>query len=137
MSGEKSIIALLRGMSPILNEGDYVFCTVENEAALQGAEVLGTFREKEGLTTIIERERADALGLEYSFVAAWITLTIHSALDAVGLTAAFATALGNAGISCNVIAAFYHDHIFVGKDDATKAMDVLQALSRADNPSKV
>ncbi|MDH0733740.1 ACT domain-containing protein [Pseudomonas sichuanensis] len=135
MSGEKSISALLRGMSPILNEGDFVFCTVAHTTVLQGTEVLGTFREKEGLTAIIERERADALGLEYSFVAAWITLTIHSALDAVGLTAAFATALGNAGISCNVIAAFYHDHIFVAKDDAAKAMDVLQALSRAGESS--
>ncbi|ABY98920.1 TPA: ACT domain-containing protein [Pseudomonas putida] len=131
MSGEKSISALLRGMSPVLNEGDFVFCTVADASALLGTDVLGTFREKEGFTVIIERERADALGLEYNFVAAWITLTIHSALDAVGLTAAFATALGKAGISCNVIAAFYHDHIFVAKDDAAKAIDVLQALSRA------
>ncbi|AZL73461.1 ACT domain-containing protein [Pseudomonas oryziphila] len=135
MSGEKSISALLRGMSPVLNEGDFVFCTVAHASAFQGTDVLGTFREKEGLTAILERERADALGLEYSFVAAWITLTIHSALDAVGLTAAFATALGKAGISCNVIAAFYHDHIFVAKDDAAKAMDVLQALSRAGESS--
>jgi len=119
------------GMSPVLNEGDFVFCTVADASALLGTDVLGTFREKEGFTVIIERERADALGLEYNFVAAWITLTIHSALDAVGLTAAFATALGKAGISCNVIAAFYHDHIFVAKDDAAKAIDVLQALSRA------
>ncbi|ENB9661988.1 ACT domain-containing protein [Pseudomonas putida] len=135
MSGEKSISALLRGMSPVLNEGDFVFCTVPDASALLGTDVLGTFREKEGFTVIIERERADALGLEYNFVAAWITLTIHSALDAVGLTAAFATALGKAGISCNVIAAFYHDHIFVAKDDAAKAIDVLQALSRAGESS--
>ncbi|EPJ2809356.1 ACT domain-containing protein [Pseudomonas putida] len=135
MSGEKSISALLRGMSPVLNEGDFVFCTVADASALLGTDVLGTFREKEGFTVIIERERADALGLEYNFVAAWITLTIHSALDAVGLTAAFATALGKAGISCNVIAAFYHDHIFVAKDDAAKAIDVLQALSRAGESS--
>lgn len=131
MSGEKSITALLSGMSPTLNQGEFVFCTVANTTALQGVEALGTFREREGLTAIIERRQADASGVEYSFVAAWITLTIHSALDAVGLTAAFATALGNAGISCNVIAAFYHDHIFVSKDDAANAMEVLQALSRS------
>ena len=135
MSGEKSISALLRGMSPVLNEGDFVFCTVADASALLGTDVLSTFREKEGFTVIIERDRADALGLEYNFVAAWITLTIHSALDAVGLTAAFATALAEAGISCNVIAAFYHDHIFVAKDDAAKAIDVLQALSRAGESS--
>lgn len=133
MSGEKSITALLRGMSPSLNQGDYVFCTVTDTAMLRDAPVLGTFREKEGVTAIIDRDQADQLGLEYSFVAAWITLTIHSALDAVGLTAAFATALGNAGISCNVIAAFYHDHIFVSKEDASRAMEVLEALSRSDD----
>ncbi|ALQ03749.1 hypothetical protein AK973_3300 [Pseudomonas brassicacearum] len=118
-------------MSPSLNEGNYVFCTIKNNNILEGQEVLGSFREKEGLTVILEQSAALELGLEFEYVAAWITLTIHSALDAVGLTAAFATALGNAGISCNVIAAYYHDHIFVGKDDAQKAMDVLQELARS------
>ncbi|WDY60458.1 ACT domain-containing protein [Pseudomonas sp. PSKL.D1] len=131
MAGETSIEVLLRNMRPTLNEGEFVFCTVPDISVLQGTEVIGTFREQEGLTVIIERAHADALGLEYSFVSAWITLTVHSALDAVGLTAAFATALGNAGISCNVVAGYYHDHIFVGLEYAAKAMQVLQALSRS------
>lgn len=133
MSGEKSIAKLLKGMSPSLNEGNYVFCTVKNSNILAGQEVLGSFREKEGLTVILEQSAALELGLEFEYVAAWITLTVHSALDAVGLTAAFSTALGNAGISCNVIAAYYHDHIFVGKDDAQKAIDVLEALARSES----
>ncbi|WAC00544.1 ACT domain-containing protein [Pseudomonas putida] len=131
MAGEKSIAALLRGMSPILNEGEYVFCTVPDFAGLSPDDVVGSFKEKEGLTLIIERSRAEALGLKFDFVAAWITLTIHSALDAIGLTAAFSTALGQAGISCNVIAAYFHDHVFVGKDDAQKAMKVLNTLANA------
>ncbi|MEB6540939.1 ACT domain-containing protein [Serratia plymuthica] len=131
MSGEKSITKLLSGMSPQLNEGDYVFCSITDSNILAGEHILGSFHEKEGMTVIIERSRAEALGLQFEYVASWITLTIHSALDAVGLTAAFATALGNAGISCNVIAAFYHDHIFVGKDDAPKAIAVLQELARS------
>ncbi|MDU9393909.1 ACT domain-containing protein [Pseudomonas sp. zfem002] len=130
MSGETSLTALLRGMSPTLNDGEYVFCSVADTASLQGQEVLGSFREQEGLTVILERGRADALGLNYDYVAAWITLTIHSALQAVGLTAAFATALGDAGISCNVIAGYYHDHIFVGVQDADRAMEVLRGLSQ-------
>ena len=67
---------------------------------------------------------ADSLNLKYSFVAAWITLTVHSLLEAVSLTAAFSGALANEGISCNVVAAFYHDHIFVDKAYAGKAMGV-------------
>jgi len=131
MSGEKSIAKLLSGMSPTLNDGDYVFCCVTDMGLVKGEEILGSFREKEGLTVIIERNRAQALGLHFEYVAAWITLTVHSALDAVGLTAAFATALGNAGISCNVIAAYYHDHIFVGREDAQRAIEVLEALARS------
>ena len=78
---------------------------------------------------ILERQQAERLGLGFDYVAAWITLTVHSALDAVGLTAAFASALGDAGISCNVVAGYYHDHLFVGRADAQRAMDVLHKLA--------
>ena len=129
MAGETSLATLLRSMSPELNDGDYVFCTVTDASLLKGTDVLGSFREREGLTVIIERQQAEALGLSFNYVAAWITLNVHSALEAVGLTAAFASALGQAGISCNVIAGFYHDHLFVGKDDAHKALSVLRQLA--------
>lgn len=129
MTGETSLSALLRSMNPELNEGDYVFCTVADSRRVEGVEVVGSFREREGLTVILERNWAQQLGLDCDYVMAWITLTVHSSLAAVGLTAAFASALGQAGISCNVVAGFYHDHLFVGKDDALKAMDTLRALA--------
>jgi hypothetical protein len=129
MAGETSLATLLRSMSPELNDGDYVFCTVTDASLLKGTDVLGSFREREGLTVIIERQQAEALGLSFDYIAAWITLNVHSALEAVGLTAAFAGALGQAGISCNVIAGFYHDHLFVGKDDAHQALSVLRQLA--------
>jgi uncharacterized protein len=132
MSGEKSLTKLLSGMSPRLNEGDYVFCSISDISVLKGESAVGSFHEEEGLTVILERATADALGLHYEYVAAWITLTVHSALDAVGLTAAVATALSTAGISCNVIAAYYHDHIFVGKADAEKAIAVLRRVARSE-----
>jgi len=129
MSGETSLAALLRSMRPQLNEGSYVFCTLADWSGLQPDEVIGSFREQEGLTVIVSRARAEALKLPFSYEAAWITLTVHSSLEAVGLTAAFATALGQAGISCNVVAAFYHDHIFVAQADAQRAMAVLEGLA--------
>jgi hypothetical protein len=129
MTGETSLSALLRSMNPELNDGEYVFCTVADSKRVEGIEVVGSFREREGLTVILERNQAQQLGLDCDYVMAWITLTVYSSLATVGLTAAFASALGQAGISCNVVAGFYHDHLFVGKDDALKAMTTLRALA--------
>jgi len=129
MAGETALATLLRSMSPQLNDGDYVFCTLADSRIPEGCEVIGSFREQEGLTLILERQQAERAGLAFEYVAAWITLNVHSALEAVGLTAAFATALGKAGISCNVIAGYYHDHLFVGRADAERAMTVLRQLA--------
>ncbi|NWC96567.1 MULTISPECIES: ACT domain-containing protein [unclassified Pseudomonas] len=129
MAGETALATLLRSMSPQLNDGDYVFCTLADGLIPEGCEVIGSFREQEGLTLIVERQQAERAGLAFDYVAAWITLNVHSALEAVGLTAAFATALGTAGISCNVIAGYYHDHLFVGRADAERAMTVLRQLA--------
>ncbi|MEP6611707.1 MAG: ACT domain-containing protein [Mucilaginibacter sp.] len=129
MAGETDLAALLRSMKPKLNEGDYVFCTVATLDNIDPKEIISLFKEEEGWTVILNKTLADSLGLSYTYIAAWITLTIHSSLEAVGLTAAFATALGNEGISCNVMAAYYHDHIFVAKGDAGRAMEALQKLS--------
>jgi hypothetical protein len=129
MAGETSLATLLRSMSPQLNDGEYVFCTIRDGHLPKDFEVIGSFREQEGLTLILERGQAEKAGFSFDYVAAWITLNVHSALEAVGLTAAFASALGQAGISCNVIAGYYHDHLFVGQADAERAMTVLRQLA--------
>jgi hypothetical protein len=129
MPGEKDLSILLQHMQPTLNPGEYVFCTLPELADIPLAQIISFFKEPEGFTIILARLLADQWRLDYSFVAAWITLTVHSALDAVGLTAAFSNALADAGISCNVVAGYYHDHIFVDWKDAERAMEVLWALS--------
>ncbi len=113
----------------MLNEGDYVFCTIPASQAIDTSKIIGSFKEAEGLTVILNKDVADSLNLNYTYVAAWLTLTVHSSLEAVGLTAAFSAALAKEGISCNVIAAFYHDHIFVAKADTVKTMETLKKLS--------
>jgi hypothetical protein len=129
MSGEKDLAVLLQNMEPILNSGEFVFCVVENLNQIPDIEkLLFFFREIEGVTVVLERSVADEWSLEYSYISSWITLNVHSSLEAVGLTAAFANALKDENISCNVVAAYYHDHIFVEKDDAAKAMEALQKL---------
>ena len=129
MTGETNLNTLLKNMTPILNEGDYVYCTISDINSIDTANILGLFKEAEGITVILKKEVADQLHLEYTYKAAWITLTIHSSLEATGLTAAFATALAQENISCNVVAAYYHDHIFVAKKDADRAMETLKNLS--------
>ena len=128
MSGETNLRRLLATMRPVLNPGEYVFCTTTT-AAIPAEQVLGSFREPEGLTLIVAREAADLWGLPYGHVMAWLSLTVHSSLAAVGLTAAVAAALAEANISCNVVAAYYHDHLFVSQNDAEAALNVLRALS--------
>ncbi|MDH6303715.1 hypothetical protein M2459_000047 [Parabacteroides sp. PF5-5] len=120
---------LLKSIKPKINPGDYVFCVVKDLSSINIEDITCFFKEEEGVTLILKREIADKLQLDYSFIAAWITLTVHSSLEAVGLTAAFSNALSAADISCNVVAAYYHDHIFVKKEDATEAMNVLNNLS--------
>jgi hypothetical protein len=121
---------LLTSMSPELQPGVYVYASVPFDADLSGLTPLATFREREGLTIIVEESEAFKAGIEPMFRAAWITLTVHSDLQAVGLTAAFATALGKANVSCNVIAAVYHDHVFVPIESAEQAMAALRQLQR-------
>ena len=87
------------------------------------------FKEKEGITLIIEKQEADKLGFSYPSVYAWISLTVHSSLEAVGLTAAFSNVLAKENISCNVIAGYYHDHIFVPIKDAEKALSALNSFT--------
>ncbi len=128
MSGEKDLQLLLKSMKPEHNLGDYVFCKVEKLGNLNLDEVEMVFKEKEAITLILKKEIADKLNLEYSMTMSWITLSVHSSLEAVGLTAVFSKALSDNGISCNVVAAFYHDHIFVGKKDTEKAMQILKAF---------
>jgi len=134
MTGETDLKKLLQGMKPGRNEGEFVFCTVESLQQANMLSPLCTFQEQEAVTVILTREQADEASLPYSNTFAWITFTVHSSLEAVGLTAAVSKALTEANISCNVVAAYYHDHIFVPNIDAVRAMDVLETLSKKETP---
>ncbi|SPB12821.1 acetyltransferase [Caballeronia novacaledonica] len=127
----RDLDTLISSMQPELQPGVYVFASLPHDAVASGAGVVATFREREGMTVVMEESAAQAAGIAPLFRAAWITLTVHSDLNAVGLTAAFARALGEANISCNVIAAAFHDHIFVPVEDGERAVYVLRDLQRS------
>ncbi len=119
---------LLARMQPVLNPGCYAFVTLPDGLSLDAAQIVASIREHEGHSVIVAEQLARDLGLAIAFRAAWITPVVHSDLEAVGLTAAFARTLAQAGIGCNVVAGVHHDHLFVPVDLAEKAMDALLAL---------
>lgn len=119
---------LLRTMQPVLQSGVYAFCVVPEGGDTARFSPLATFHEAEGVTVIVEESVAVTHDLTPLFKAAWITLTVHSDLAAVGLTAAVARALADAGISCNVVAAAHHDHLFVPVERGSDAIGILRRL---------
>jgi uncharacterized protein len=123
-----SLEQLLRALQPVLHPGVVAFCRLGRDADARSPDVIGLFREAESTTLIVPEPIAIENGWPVAFRAAWITLSVHSDLHAVGLTAAVARALAEAGISCNVVAAVTHDHIFVPADLGEKAVSVLAAL---------
>lgn len=131
MIGETNLQKILREMKPELNRGEYVYCVANSKEHAISLDPLFLFLEKEGVTMILPKDKADSMDLSYPTVCAWITLTVHSSLEAVGLTATFSSALTDSNISCNVVAAFFHDHIFVPVKDAQRAMEVLNKLTGA------
>ena len=129
MSGIKDLTELVRNMTPILNEGEFVFTQLDNLSLVDRKVTVFEFKESEGTTIVIEKSKADELGLNYDYIASWITLKVNSSLEAIGLTAVFSTKKKKNKISCNVVAGYSHDHIFVSKSTAQKAIKVLQTLS--------
>ena len=134
MVGETELSTLLRNLSPVASEDTYVFVSFAPEKVtatlLQRAK--GMFKEREGVTLILKAHLARDMGMTFCGEYRCITCEVHSSLDAVGMTAAMSTALANADMSANVVAAYYHDHIFIQSDKVSAALNVLKSL--ADSP---
>ncbi len=129
-AGSTDLKQMLATLEATARPDTYVYAVLPpGHAALQKAQA--TVMETEGLTAVLRKQDAEAHDLDYEFECAWLTLTVHSSLEAVGLTAAFSAALGAAQISCNVIAGFYHDHLLVPIEDKDRALAVLADLRGA------
>ncbi len=131
-SGETNLATLLRSMRPGLVERPFVFCTVSRETAEDlDFRPLCSFIEPEGVSVIVTQYQAVQRGWPADAIWACITLTVHSSLSAVGFLAAVAGALAREGVSVNPVSAYYHDHLFVPWEHRTRAMEILNALSRS------
>ena len=126
-AGEADLEKLLALLQPRLLAGDYVFCSLPHGRLgdLGQLEPLASYREDEGLSLVLTQQQADTAGIAYDSLFRCITLTVHSSLNAVGLTAAVANKLASHGIPSNVIAAHFHDHVFVPADRADQALQLL------------
>ena len=130
MTGERDLDALLKGIKPEMMDGTFVFCTLAPGVNVPATiSPMLTFREREGTTLVIRQGEAERAGLRHEFPSRLITLTVHSALDAVGFLAAITARLAEAGISVNAVSAFHHDHLFVPVDRADEAIAVLKEMS--------
>ncbi|MEM7259310.1 MAG: ACT domain-containing protein, partial [Pseudomonadota bacterium] len=78
---------------------------------------------------VVPKQKADEHRIDYDAVFCGITLEVHSSLEAVGMTAAFAKKLTEHGLSANVIAGYYHDHIFVQADAKERALAALREFN--------
>lgn len=114
-------------LSPHKDQCTYVFIS-SKEAISPEITPLMTFQEREGQTYIIKSKDAKANNYDFTQIWSCISLGYESDLEMTGLTAAISSALSDASIPCNVVAAFYHDHIFVPEDRGEEAMIILELI---------
>jgi hypothetical protein len=131
MTGERDLRKLLRHMTPQLQPGTFVFCIIPGEDVPAGLASIATFREAAGLSAILALDEAQRAGMPYQVKSGLITLKIHSSLGAVGFLAAVSAVLAEAGIPCSAVAAFHYDHLFVPREMAQRALDLLVAVTAA------
>ncbi|MFM0433745.1 ACT domain-containing protein [Paraburkholderia aspalathi] len=127
--GEKDLVKLCASLDPVMALPVYVFCSLPDFILPDGLVAFCTVREPEGLTAVIEQADAHRLRLPYTYDSRLITLSVHSSLEAIGFIAVISRVLAQAGIPCNAIAGYCHDHIFVPVDRAEESMNLLKEIA--------
>jgi hypothetical protein len=128
MAGETDLTAMLASMRIERRPLPVTVVHLPGSVGL-GDGVFAEITEKEGTTAVVSIAEAERRGWPVEFEAAWLTVSVHSSLDAVGLTAALANALADRGIACNVLAAYFHDHLLVPLDRVDEAIECLEGLA--------
>jgi len=129
MTGETHLPNILATLDVDARPGTYVVLTRRTPDAAADAVAEARISEPLGTTYVVPEAFARAQGEPPGFVAAWLTLRVHTALNAVGVTAAVAGVLAERGIACNVLAGHFHDHLLVPaarRDDAVAAIRSLR-----------
>lgn len=128
MFGHIDLSEVLKSLQVSCDNVEYGFASLKNKITFIDAEVLGTFKENEGLTIIASKDYFIRNKIKYQGSYAKLTIDVHTSLELIGLTPVLAGKLADNKISANVIAAYFHDHIFVQYESRQKAIDALYAL---------
>ena len=131
MTGETHLPRILAAIDVDVRPGLYVLLTRRGPDAAADAVAEARIHEREGITYVVPEAFARAQGEPPGFVAAWLTLRLHTALNAVGVTASVAGVLAERGIACNVIAGHFHDHLLVPAERRDAAVDAIRSLRGA------
>lgn len=123
--GEMDLATMLASLDVERRPGVFTFVAVDVPTPGLLAAAHGMVKEGASTTLVLPIESAERAGLPVVIEMAWLSLTVNSSLEAVGLTAAFAKILGDEDISCNVLAGYHHDHILVPVDRADDAIAAL------------
>lgn len=127
MPGSTDLPGMLADLRVERRPGTVTFVSVPTLTDELAAVAHAVVVEAEGITAVVDVEAARAASLDVEFEGAWLTLTVHSSLEAVGLTAHVSAVLARAGIACNVVAGFHHDHLVVPVERADEAIALLSA----------
>jgi len=128
MSGITDLKQTLSSLKVICDDIEYGFASVSLDSTIDREKVLATFHEDGYLAIIAPSAYLDSKGIENEGPFAKLTIDVHTSLEMVGLTAVLSTKLAEHEISANVVAAFYHDHVFVQYKLRQKAIELLESL---------
>lgn len=125
--GETDLERMLATLAVQRRPGVFVYIAVEVPTPGLIAAAHAVVKEGRLTTIVLPVEAAERAGQSTADRFAWLTLTVQSSLDAVGLTAAVSARLAAVDVPCNVLAGYHHDHILVPVDRVDDAVVALTA----------
>ena len=125
--GETDVAKMLESLRVVRRDGVFTMGESDDAPASIVTRAHARIDEEESTTYVVEVADARAAGWDVPVELAWLTLTVHSSLEAVGLTAHVSGVLAEQGIPCNVLAGYHHDHLLVPVGRAVEAVALLSS----------
>ena len=130
MPGQTDLKKILESIDPYLVDESFIFMTTDQSLSSISNTLnpIASFKEKEGLSIVITQATADKNAITYDSVFSCISLGVHSSLESYGLISTISKELTQNNISTNIFSGYYHDHIFVQRDKAHEALEIISKI---------